>query len=178
MRVSSFKAATWTKDACFFIPGLLLQNSDGPTQSIDGFRVVLVQDIVIVLFDFANIGRSFDVAFPDGDVLVEPSDLLCEQGGLSCVRLNVSLQCVDLLIGLRNSASLLDAGVITELLVGSELHLLIVLLLLTFLKHALHQLDDFLHWRYLRLCSTYTMCRQAKQDKRESRHGYSISSLQ
>merc|ERR1740117_1767483 len=39
------------KGCLLLIPGLLLQNSDGPTQSIDGFRVILVQDIVIVLFN-------------------------------------------------------------------------------------------------------------------------------
>merc|ERR1719230_682934 len=126
--------------------GLLLEDSNGTFESIHGLGVVCVSGIIISLLNFTHLGSCFDVTFPNRNVFIMLSDLLCHLGCSGCVLLDVSFQHFDLLICLLNSTLLLHCGVITELFVCSKLHLLLVFFLLSLFEHAIHHLNHFLHW--------------------------------
>mmetsp|Transcript_150888 Transcript_150888/g.366486 ORF Transcript_150888/g.366486 Transcript_150888/m.366486 type:complete len:201 (-) Transcript_150888:69-671(-) len=126
------------------IMGLLLQYGDCALEGIDGLRVVLVHCTIVGLFQVADFCGSFAVAIPDRNVLVMACDLRGQHCRVSCVLLDVSLQLIDLLSCFLDIPCLLHAGVVAELLVRGELHLLRVLLRLALLHHALQKLDHLL----------------------------------
>merc|ERR1719420_559651 len=91
-----------------------------------------------------------------------------------CIRLvllDVSLKDLNHLIGLLDCTLLLDGRVVAELLVGSELHLLLMLLLLALLYHTIQELYDFLHWGYARPTGNYRRG-SAEQNKKCQVHAH------
>ena len=128
---------------------LLLQHRDGARDSAHGLGVVLVHGVVVVLLHLAHLGGGLNVTGPDGDVLVVRGDLLAETRGGRHVLLDVRLEGLDRLLGLRDGALLLRGGALAELLVGGELHHLGLLLLLTLGHHALHELNDLCMYIYI-----------------------------
>ena len=82
------------------------------------------------------------VALVDRDVLVQLGNLLRQRGSIRLGLLDRSDELLHLRRRLLDRTLLLNRGVIAELLVRSELHLLLVLLLLSLLGHALEELDD------------------------------------
>merc|ERR1719263_2372139 len=123
---------------------LLLQHGDRALKRIHRLGVVLVGGHVIRVLHLANLSRRLLVALPNGDVLVQAGDLLRERRGIRLSLLDGSRQLLHLGVRLLNRTLLLDRRVIAELLVRSELHLLLVLLLLALLGHALQELDHLL----------------------------------
>merc|ERR1719313_2221358 len=128
---------------------LLLQRRDRALKRVHGLGVILVRGQVVRVLHLAHLRGGLLVALVDGDVLVELGDLLRERRSVR--------------LGLLDRALLLHGGVVAELLVRSELHLLLVLLLLSLLGHALKELDHFLDRRNL--------SRDDKSEKRENLHG-------
>mmetsp|Transcript_147551 Transcript_147551/g.260171 ORF Transcript_147551/g.260171 Transcript_147551/m.260171 type:complete len:222 (-) Transcript_147551:142-807(-) len=128
---------------------LLLQHSNGILQSVDRLGVVVVRLVIIALFNLTNLRGCCNVALPDRDVLVKVSNFLGEfiSGRLGLG--NIGLQDCYLLCGLLDGSSLCSAGVVAPLLVGRELHLLLVHLLLALRFHALHELNYLLHGCHL-----------------------------
>mmetsp|Transcript_43085 Transcript_43085/g.128696 ORF Transcript_43085/g.128696 Transcript_43085/m.128696 type:complete len:357 (-) Transcript_43085:313-1383(-) len=64
------------------VVGLLLQNSNGTLQGVNGLRIVLVHGIVVCLLDIAHLGRRLLIPGPDSDVLLVTCNLLCQRGGI------------------------------------------------------------------------------------------------
>merc|ERR1719182_55768 len=124
---------------------LLLQHGDRALKGIHRLGVVLVGGHVVGVLHLANLGRRLLVALPHGDVLVKAGDLLRESRGIRLSLLDGSRELLHLRVRLLDRALLLHRRVVAELLVGRELHLLLVLLLLALLRHALEELDHLLH---------------------------------
>merc|ERR1719262_466090 len=148
------------------IMGLLLQRGNALIQSVNGLGVILVRGDIVSVLDLTDLGGSLEVTFPCGDVFI----MLCNLFGKLCrirfVFLNVSLKDLNHLICLLDCTLLLNSGVIAELLVCCELHLLFMLLLFAFLDHAIQELNDFLHRCYSRRMG----CPKAEEHKSHLHH--------
>mmetsp|Transcript_4083 Transcript_4083/g.8884 ORF Transcript_4083/g.8884 Transcript_4083/m.8884 type:complete len:251 (+) Transcript_4083:1354-2106(+) len=144
--------------------GLCLEHLNGALQGINRLGVVLVEGLVVCLLQSTHLCRCLDISSPGGDVGIMTCDLLCKAGSVRAQLRDLCRQHINLLLSLLDGASLFSASVITELLVGSELHLLLVLLLLTLRLHACQHFDDLLH-----RCDGMT-CPNAEQE-----HNYSTS---
>merc|ERR1719375_504125 len=129
---------------------LLLHRRNGALERVNGLRVVLVRREVVRVFHLTHLRRRLLVALVNRDVLVELGNLLGKRGSISLVLLDRRDQLLHLCSSLLDGALLLNCGIIAELLVSSELHLLLVLFLLPLLGHSLQQLDDLLHRGNLR----------------------------
>merc|ERR1719337_3410 len=132
---------------------LLLHRRNGALESVNGLRVILVRRHIVRVLHLTNLRRRLLIALVNRDVLVELGDLLGKRGSISLVLLDRRDQLLHLRSSLLDGALLFNRGIIAELLVCSELHLLLVLLLLPFLGHSLQQLDDLLHRGNLRVSS-------------------------
>merc|ERR1719395_509772 len=105
--------------ACFFSTAIALKG-------VHRLGVVLVGGHVVGVLHLANLGRRLLVALPHGDVLVKAGDLLRESRGIRLSLLDGSRQLLHLRVRLLDRALLLHRRVVAELLVGRELHLLLV----------------------------------------------------
>merc|ERR1719426_358045 len=128
---------------------LLLQRRNGALESIDRLGVVLVGRQVVGVLHLANLRGRLLVALIDRDVLIQLGNLLRQRGSVRLGLLDRSDELLHLRRRLLDGTLLLNRGVIAELLVRSELHLLLMLLLLSLLGHALEELDDLLHGSHL-----------------------------
>merc|ERR550514_2227642 len=144
---------------------LLLQRGNRALERIDRLGVVLVRRQVIRVLHLTNLRGRLLVALVDRDVLVQLGDLLRKRRSVRLGLLDRSHELLHLCRRLLDGTLLLHGGVVAELLVRSELHLLLVLLLLSLLGHALKELDHFLDRRNLQLS------RRDKTKKRENLHG-------
>merc|ERR1719395_69007 len=131
------------------VVGLLLQRRNRALESIDRLRVVLVRRQVVRVLHLANLRGRLLVALVDRDVLVQLGNFLRQSGSVRLGLLDRSDELLHLRRRLLDRTLLLNRGVIAELLVSSELHLLLVLLLLSLLGHALEELDDLLNGSHL-----------------------------
>merc|ERR1719460_812779 len=125
---------------------LLLEHANGTLKSVNGLTVVLVGGVIVCLLNFTNFGCCLHITLPHRDVIVKLGDLLGQRGCIGSVLLDVCLENLNGLLGLRDGTLLLDRSVITELLVRSKLDLFFILLLLALFQHAVHHLDHLLHW--------------------------------
>jgi hypothetical protein len=123
---------------------LLFQRDDGFFQRFDRLLVLLVSAHVVSVFHFPHFGRGLQIALPNGDVLVELGNLLCEGRCIGLGFLDRRSELLDEAVCLLDRTLLFDRCVVAELLVRRELHLLLLLLLLALLEHPLEQLDDLL----------------------------------
>merc|ERR1719261_1240386 len=137
-------------DQLRYVVVLLLHGRNRTLKSVNGLRVVLVRRKVVRVLHLANLRRRLLIALVNRDVLVELGDLLGKRGSIRLVLLDRRDQLLHLRSSLLDGALLFNRGVIAELLVCSELHLLLVLFLLPLLGHSLQQLDDLLHRGNLR----------------------------
>merc|ERR1719506_3651968 len=131
------------------VEGLLLQRRNRALKSIDRLGVVLVRRQVVGVLHLANLRGRLLVALVDRDVLVQLGNLLRQRGSVRLGLLDRSDELLHLRRRLLDRTLLLSRGVIAELLVRSELHLLLVLLLLSLLGHALEELDHLLNRSHL-----------------------------
>merc|ERR1719182_467484 len=143
---------------------LLLQHGDRALKRIHGLGVILVGGHVVRVLHLAHLSRRLLVALPHGDVLVKAGDLLRERRGIRLSLLDRGRELLHLRVRLLDRALLLHRGVVAELLVRSELHLLLVLLLLALLRHTLKELDDLLHRGHLQR-------KRKRQPAKDGTHG-------
>mmetsp|Transcript_32455 Transcript_32455/g.77966 ORF Transcript_32455/g.77966 Transcript_32455/m.77966 type:complete len:324 (-) Transcript_32455:70-1041(-) len=133
----------------FLVEHFLLDQSHSRGGRINALGHVLVRCQIVFVFHLSHLSRSFEITFVHTNILVQLGDLL---GQLADVRLALAdhgLQRFNLLVGFLDRPGLFDGCIITKLFVRRELHLLLMLLALSLLQHAIHQLDHFLNWRDL-----------------------------
>ena len=94
------------------------------------------------------------VALVDRDVLVQLGDFLRQSSSVCLCLLDSGDELLHLRRRLLDRALLLNGRVVAELLVRSELHLLLVFLLLPLLGHALEELNDLLFRMFFQRRST------------------------
>jgi hypothetical protein len=128
------------------VMSLLVQDTNGAAQSVDGLGVIRDSCLEINSFLLANCRSCFLILGPSVNVLVKLLDAISELPDLHSVLLKLSCEFLNLCLSSINLILLCAQGVLAPLIKCGELHFFVLLCCDPLVVHLLHHLKHLLDW--------------------------------